>query len=114
MKNFEKYTAKLTKNEFRMIPLVIEALKSEKYVPSGSISDYIYEAIQKKTEGRRIRKIINYIRCNRIAAIVSTQDGYRISDNAVDIQNCIDSLSERLAAQIAAIEGLLDLKKRLV
>jgi len=51
-----------------------------------------------KIEERRVRKIIQYIRYEQKAFILSSGKGYKRASNAAEIAECIKSFEERLSA----------------
>jgi len=62
-----------------------------------------------KVSAPRIRKIINYIRrTNLVPCLVSTSKGYFVSSDKEELENYIQSLSERAEAILAIRKALIN------
>jgi len=59
-----------------------------------------------RVSGIRLRKMINYMRCNSILPIISNSKGYYVSYNIEDIGEMIVSLTWRAEAIVAGANGL--------
>lgn len=107
--NFEEITCDLTKEEKKIIPVVIAKLKKHSVknpIKSFEIVKYIYKETGYKLGQPRFRKICNFIRSNGIIPIIATSKGYFVSRSKIQIQNQIQSLLERSDAIAIAAYGL--------
>jgi len=59
-----------------------------------------------KFDEARLRKIINYYRVNSIIPILSSKNGYFVSENPEDIKAMTKSLSQRASSIIDCVVGL--------
>jgi hypothetical protein len=62
-----------------------------------------------RVSGIRLRKMINYMRCNSLLPIISNSKGYYVSYNIEDIGEMIVSLTWRAEAIEAAATGLREI-----
>ena len=58
----------------------------------------------------RLRKCVNYLRTNCIAPIVSDNKGYWEATSLKEVDDCINSLEDRIAGIQVAIDGLVQMR----
>ena len=107
--NFEEITCDLTKEEKKIIPIVIAKLKKHSVknpIKSFEIVKFIYKETGYKLGQPRFRKICNFIRCNSIIPLIATSRGYYVSKSKAELEKQINSLFERSDAIVAAASGL--------
>jgi hypothetical protein len=113
--NFESITSELTKEEYKIIPLLIRGLENHNSLSPITAADicsrtnnYISEKnlnIPKLT-GVRLRKLVNFLRCNSILPVIATREGYYVSYGREDIIKQVESLKQRAEGIQAAADGL--------
>ena len=54
----------------------------------------------------RLRKMVNFIRCNAIVPLIGTSNGYYVSYNKEEVAKQIQSLNERASSIMNAANGL--------
>jgi len=116
LKGFDNETSPLSEYEKNtLLPLFLKSLPSKKGSRNSITSVEIIRRLRNdgyRIEGPRVRKIINYIRTNRlIKGIVATSDGYYIAEKKEEMDDYIDSLKGRLDA-IRAVIHAADLDRR--
>lgn len=107
--NFEEITCDLTKEEKKIIPVIISKLKKHSVknpIKSFEIVKFIYKETGYKLGQPRFRKICNFIRCNSIIPLIATSRGYYVSRSKAELEKQISSLFERSDAIVAAAIGL--------
>jgi hypothetical protein len=90
---------KLTKEEKIIALDVVKLFEANPGVRfySAEISRHLKTRDHKFLNSRRIRKIINYIRCNIMATgVIIATDGYKMSFNAKEISTYTLSLLDRI------------------
>ena len=112
---------KLTTEELLLIPYLQDILlKSNKLKPkcNDEVIKELNLVIDKiiamdidmpKLNGARVRKMINYLRCNSILPVISNSKGYYVSYEIEDISEMIISLTWRAEAIIAGANGLREI-----
>ena len=66
---------------------------------SMQISTYLKTKDHKFLNSRRIRKIINHIRCQRlITGVIIATDGYKMTFDKQEVRNYISSIANRINA----------------
>ena len=102
IENFEKETAPLTEDEMLIANRIACRIRlnvgEEKAVTSlsiiGAMKNQGYSL-----DGARLRKIINYIRRNRLVVnLVATSKGYYVENNPAKLETYINSLMQRANA----------------
>jgi hypothetical protein len=111
--NFESYTEQLSKDEISLLPLMIKGFKKHDIsnpIKADDIIDKMNEFLAgrnaKRLTGARLRKIVNFIRCEGILPLVATSNGYYVSYDKFEIEKQIESLHQRAAGINKAAEGL--------
>lgn len=97
--NFEAYTYDLTDFELSIIPNVINSFKlnhtgKDKSITGKEIANSLNKKFNSKLNDIRIRKIVNYLRDERIP-IIATSKGYYFTENKEEILLQIESLKAR-------------------
>jgi len=106
--NFEGITKELSETEKLLLEPLIEILEKtnkEKPILSRELESEL-KLVDVKFGGARLRKLTNFIRCNRIIPLIATSKGYYISNNREDIETEIKSLRERANSINNAADGL--------
>jgi len=110
---FEKITEDLSDDELKLVQPLIDGLKkSKKPVKTNQIVDGMNSYILNHTNLKvkfnpvKLRKIVNYIRCNSIAPIVASSEGYQISFDKAVLEKHVYSLIQRANAIRTAAIGL--------
>jgi carbamoylphosphate synthase small subunit len=114
IKNFENITEPLTDEEHKILPVVINGLKTKsksnpvkapaivkglnKYCKDHNIKLEISEP--------RLRKMVNYIRKKGILPVIATSVGYYVSYDKQEIKKQIESIEQRCNAMLASVDGL--------
>lgn len=108
----------LTTDEKLLLPYLEKALlRTNKTKPkfNDELADDLNRVVERiketgidmpKINGARLRKMINYMRCNSQLPIISTSKGYYVSYDVEEIGAMIISLSQRAEAIEAAANGL--------
>lgn len=109
LKNFEVETQELDKKELLLLPFVADILKNKigkenaiknktlgiKACNYYQISSPTKEVLFFKISAVRIRKIIHYIRVNKIVPLLcSGSQGYYVAKTRTEAENCIISLKQ--------------------
>lgn len=104
--NFEEITKELTEAEMQILePLKDVLSKTNKKCPY--LTDTIlWQLSEYKVTGVRLRKLVNYIRVNRLLPLIATSKGYYLSWDNEEIEREIKSLRERAGAINKAADGL--------
>lgn len=109
--NFEQITAHLTKDELKMMPILISEVKKLKKKRPMKASD-IVNRVNSKCKGStdfndvRLRKLCNLIRRYGILPLIATSSGYYVSYDKIEIELQIKSLKERASAIRSSARGL--------
>lgn len=106
--------AGLSKSEIKTVKFIISYLKTQKNWVTGETILYILDTtdIRKRLgidyilHPCHIRRFINIIRSESLAAIISSKNGYKISRNKEDLKRHIISLQSRAEAIMDAADGL--------
>lgn len=98
--NFEEITQELTEDEKIYIQAIIDLFKRTKDRPiknkSISAELYFYRNRKVNIAEARVRKLIHFVRVNDLVpCLVSTSQGYFVSDDPAIVESCIKSLRER-------------------
>lgn len=109
LKNFEELTEELSHAERReVMPLLIKGLKNrvgkENAVSATEISEgvnaHLPVGVNYKLTGVRLRKIIGVIRyTGKLVGLCSSSKGYYIARTREELEDCIESLSQRISQQ---------------
>lgn len=112
--NFESITHELTVDEIGMIkPLCKSLMRYKKENPITA-----KEIIQKwnnsglslpKISEPRLRKLVNYIRTNKLLPIIADSNGYYVASSNEEIQENVRGLIERANGILAAAKGLSEI-----
>lgn len=100
---------KLNEFELQCVTIVIEHLKIKRNPVKGDIlcAEINWKNnLSKDLECITLRRIVNHIRCNSLAPICATNQGYFITRHADQIEEQIKSLEERANAILEASNGL--------
>jgi hypothetical protein len=103
---FEAQTIELSNEELRCVQLMIPSLKArvgkEKAVTSQQIINWLKNNYGILTTGPRVRKMINYIRINRLVEnLVATSEGYYVETDPKKVREYVMSLHQRAEAIMA-------------
>ena len=116
---FEPETTKLTEYELKLVPIVVNILKSrlgkEEAITNNHLVNRMNTLGFSSMTPERVRKIINHIRIyDLLDCLVASSKGYYISNNEKEMSDYIDSLRGReeairavrfaLEAQLARLE----------
>lgn len=109
--NFEEYTHDLTKDEEKIVPIIIKGLQNKIGKSNAVSGTYIIETLKQykqiKIRPERLRKIINFIRLNDfVPCLCSTSKGYFIAHTNEELHEYIKSLNERADALNTLREAL--------
>jgi hypothetical protein len=98
--------------EQEVLPLIVAGLRSKKGKDKAVTSSHICKALEGrfgkyKLNPVKLRKIISTIRINGILqGLCSNSKGYYLAETEQELQECIDSLSERLRQQQMVVDAL--------
>jgi hypothetical protein len=111
LKNFEEHTTKMTDGEIQLAHRLIPAFKkrnSSNPILASEICRLVNEnmVLDFKLSEVRLRRIINYYRINAILPVLSTKQGYYVSENVNEIRDCIESLTQRATSILDTTFGL--------
>ena len=111
----------LTKEEKLFVPLVKQALtnatrknpikSTELLIVANSLG--IKAGLELRLSQSRLRKIINFIRANKLSYVISGGFGYYVSKDEEEIENMVLSLRTRAASINSAADGLNELLQEL-
>lgn len=120
--DFEKITEDLNdKERFGVLPLIVKGISNYKgkanAIPgsviikrlneSGKLGNYKLNAV-------KLRKIIQCIRINGLVNnLCSCSKGYYVASNLEELDNCIDSLEQRISQQELVVKALIWQRQRL-
>jgi len=115
--NFEEITKELNAFEKRLLPLLIKGFSAHSKndpIKAPEIikllnSQKVLFGLEYKVTQARLRKMINFIRCNSLLPVIGTSKGYYVSNNRIEIEKQVQSLRERADAINAAADGLQEL-----
>ena len=111
--NFELHTKDISIEDLKNVDPLIDILsktnKETKFLtPKLVVLLNVYNDDDRpKVNGRKIRKLVNYIRTKGIAPIIATSGGYYISKDPKEIKKQIVSLIERASSINSCADGLL-------
>lgn len=116
VKNFEEITHDLTKDELKVVQLLIKGFANRKKDNPIKGPEAV-ESINKFITGNpefngyhltepRLRKCCNYIRSNGLLPLIATTKGYHVSYNPDEIKTQIKSLEDRANAILSSANGL--------
>lgn len=112
--NFEHLTHELDDEEVKLIPILIDGfknhpksdpIKAPDIIAAINNNKSIYGLSKSLTEVR-LRKLVNYLRCNAVLPVMATSEGYYTSFEKSEISDQINSLRQRANAIIEAANGL--------
>lgn len=111
--NFEEHTEDLNEKEIEILPFIIDGLKRcDTAKKSGEVCELI-DMLYHKAHGHplymsgvRLRKFVSHIRVNALLPIISTSQGYFVSNDKEEIKKQIISLEQRSRQIAKAAEGL--------
>lgn len=111
IKGFEEHTSKMTDGEIQLAHRLIPAFKkrnSNNPILASEICRLVNENMELdfKLSEVRLRRIINYYRINAILPVLSTKQGYYVSENVNEIRDCIESLTQRATSILDTTFGL--------
>jgi len=114
----ENFTHELTSEELWLAHEIIKFFKSKtKDNPVKSIQIVTgvnkHYRLKKRFTDVRLRKIINYYRVNSILPIMSNQNGYYVSYEEEEIDQMVESLSQRAGSILDCAIGLQRIKMNL-
>ncbi len=118
---FEPETTKLTEYELKLVPIVVNILKSrlgrENAITNNNLVNRMSKLGFSSVTPERMRKLINHIRIyDLLDCLVASSKGYYISNDEKEISEYIDSLrgrEEAIRAVRLALEAQLGrLEKR--
>jgi hypothetical protein len=117
IKGHEDITYELTDGELelaRKIAPILRLKTKENPVLASVIVSGVNNKMNLKTTltSARLRKIINFYRVNSILPVISTKKGYYVSYEEEDINNMIQSLTQRANSILDASFGLARILKR--
>ena len=99
---FEEETSPLTEEEMKLVPKFVNSFNSkigESMAINSAEIEYKFRILGVKITGPRIRKIVNYIRLNRLVKnLIATSKGYYIEDNPEKLKKYVESLRQRASA----------------
>lgn len=112
---FEPETTKLTEYELKLVPIVVNILKSrlgrENAITNKNLVNRMSKLGFSSITPERMRKLINHIRIyDLLDCLVASSKGYYISNNEKEISDYIDSLrgrEEAIRAVRLALEAQL-------
>ncbi len=103
IKGFEDITYELTSEELVIADVIKERLLQNigrEMIVSNTRICKVLKAKGYKVTGPRVRKILNYLRTSdRIKMLIANQKGYYITTSIVEMNDYIDSLTDRIRAQ---------------
>lgn len=109
---FEKQTEPLTDYERDvLLPVFVQGLKTkigkEKAVTNPQMIKALKQAGYKKLSEPRVRKIINYIRTNRIIInLIASSNGYWIENDIEERRKYVAMVKDRANAMLAGLNGI--------
>ena len=111
IEGFEEHTSPLTEYEQTLVPIFVAGLRT-KVGPLEAITasrmEKAMNAAGYKTNGPRIRKIINHIRTHGLVErLIATSAGYYVSNDTDELNRYVQGLRGRVSA-IDAIRKTLE------
>lgn len=111
---FKNETHELTAEEFRLLPLIVDGLKTKIGKVNAITNNKMVKAMKAhghKITPPRLRKIIHHIRITGlIERLVATSKGYYITNDKEELEDYIESLTQR-AESITRIADQLAFQK---
>ena len=107
--NFEDITEELSDYELKtLVPALIAGFKTKTKDNPIKAPDIIKSMVAKdySITQARLRKCVNYIRCNGLLPLIGTSKGYYCSNDTVEIEKQITSLHQRAYSINQAALGL--------
>ncbi len=105
LKGYEEITFELTDKEKLLVPVIITGISKRKGKENAITGSKICKAIN--IDGPRLRKIISYIRINDLVfGLCSGINGYFVASNIKELNECLISLKQRIAAQVKVLNSL--------
>jgi hypothetical protein len=107
----ENITSELTSEELWLANDMIRFFKNKtKQNPVKSIQIVVginkHYSLKKRFTDVRLRKIINYYRVNSILPVISNSNGYYVSYDPEDIEEMVQSLTQRAGSIIDCAFGM--------
>lgn len=103
IEGFETQTARLTEDEERLIPMLVQQLSKKKGKAMAVTNKDIEKAFQKinvNISGARIRKLINHIRTMGLVELLcATSNGYYVAKTNKEVESYLTGLKARIDAQ---------------
>lgn len=113
--NFTEQTKPLTELQLKNVEILLSCLKNtsqKRQIPSYVLVELINSKLESNfVSNRTIRKLVNYIRCSGIAAVIGTSRGYYLSTDVKEISEQIKSLTERANSLFDCVYGLNQILK---
>lgn len=117
IKGFEIYTQPLNEEEMKVVHFLVNFFKGsgnlprpikEKPIPAPKLVNLINRSLELKTKFSevRLRKCINFIRCNSMCFVCSSGKGYWEANTIQEMEDVIQSMEERANSILASAEGL--------
>ena len=116
LKDFEKITENLNdKEKYTLLPLIVKGIKRYKGKQNAISASVIIKRINEsgrlgkyKLNPVKLRKVIQVIRVNGlILNLCSCSKGYYIANNIQEIDDCIESLEQRISQQELVVKSLI-------
>lgn len=97
---FKKETQELSKFEHTLVPIMVKGLLGRQGKSEAITNKQICEVLKphySKINQARVRKIIHYIRCNRLVTnLIATSKGYYRAQNQKELDDYRESLIQRI------------------
>jgi hypothetical protein len=104
--NFEEITKELTETEMQVLEPLKDVLSKTNNKNPYLTETILWHLSEYKITGVRLRKLVNYIRVNRLLPLIATSKGYYLSWDNEDIKKEVKSLRERANSINNAADGL--------
>lgn len=106
IRNFETETAPLSDAELRDACLFREELKHHVGIAKAITGAALAKKVTgKDMHGARVRKIVNHLRLTTNPNICAASNGYFLAISAVELEDNLKGLTERIAAQQAILNA---------
>jgi hypothetical protein len=112
--NFEEITQELSEQEKQLLHILIAGFKKrtinnpiKEPELCKNLNSYLHHReIDVAITGARLRKLVNYIRVNKLLPLIATSNGYFVSYDSEVIQRQIKSLEQRARSIKNCADGL--------
>lgn len=116
LKGFEEITYDVSVTEkFKIIPHMVELLElstKDNPIVNADFKLYVEAREEVNLGSARVRKCINYIRImNLVTGVVATSKGYWKAETIEEVEDCIESLTQRIKAITGVRDALISQKK---